>query len=128
MSVTAIVPKMQLISTGYAEMPMNGGRFRVQVERWRHDDGEEFGRVVSMEQIPDVGPYLWIPSWGATEAAETQYMVEEYEYEKAHPDPHETEWWGEHRAKQRAMMASYNEARDERAAIIRRNPVTHGRG
>ena len=124
---TVLMNKYHLVSTGYAEMPMNGGRFRVQVERYRDDEGGEWGRIVGMEQIPDVGPYLWIPSWGVTEQAETDYLVEEHEYEKTHPDPLMGEWWADHREKQRQMMTLYNEARDERAAIVKRNPVTHGR-
>ena len=124
---TVNVSKRHLIGTGYAEMPQNGRRYRFLVERYRDDDGSEWGRIASMEEIPDVGPYLWIPSWGVDSQAETDYLVEEYEYEKTHPDPLTSEWWAEHRANQRRMMARYDEARDERAAIIKRNPVTFGR-
>ena len=124
---TAIVQKQHLIGTGYAEMPHDGKRFRFHIERYRDDDGAEWGQILSMEEIPDVGPYLWIPSWGA-DASETQYLVEEHEYEKTHPDPFMAEWWSDHRTKQKQKMALYNEARDLRAEIIRRNPVSHGRG
>ena len=124
---TTIVPKVHLIGTGYAEMPQDGRRYRFHIERYRDDAGEEWGQIVSMEEIPDVGPYLWIPSWGA-DASETQYLVEEHEHEKTHPDPVMTEWWAEHRAAQKKKLAFYDEARDYRVEIIRRNPVTHGRG
>lgn len=124
---TVMVPKMQLVGQGYAEMPHDGKRYRFHIERYRDDDGEEWGQITSMEEIPDTGPYLWIPSWGA-DAAETQYLVEEHEYEKMHPDPETAEWWANHRTEQKRKMALYNDARDMRAEIIRRNPVTKGKG
>src|SRR3989304_4798254 len=103
-------------------MPQNGRRYRFLVERYRDDDGSEWGRIVSTEQIPDVGPYLWIPSWGVTEQAETDYLVEEHEDEKTPPDPITTEWWAQHRSEQRKRFNLYNELRDRRAEIIRANP------
>src|SRR4051812_38583717 len=41
-----LMNKIQVISTGYAEMPMDGRRYRFRVERYRDDDGNEWGRIV----------------------------------------------------------------------------------
>ncbi len=120
-----IMNKLKLVGSGYAEMPQNGRRYRFHIERYRHDDGTEFGRVVSMEEIPDVGPYLYIPSYGV-EADEAQHMFEEHQYEQAHPDPLEQEWLAEHRADQGRQRQRYDELRDRRAEVIRRNWRTLG--
>lgn len=117
------VRKYKLVGTGYAEMPMDGRRYRFRVERYRADDGSEWGRIVEKQEIPNVGPYLWIPSY-CHEAAEAQYLEEEAAYEKEHPHPDDVSWWGEHRAQASKTMDAYNEARDARAEWIRRNPVT----
>ena len=124
---TVVVNKRTLIGTGYVDLPVGGRRFRYHVERYRDDDGEEWGKIVSVEQIPDVGPYLWIPSYAVSSPDETEYLLQEHEYEQAHPDPQTVEWWAEHRAEQKRRMTLYDEARDARAAHIRRNPVTKGR-
>ena len=116
--------KVHLVGTGYAEMPMDGRRYRFLVERYRHDDGSEWGRIVSMEEIPDVGPYLWVPSYGVTSPAEGQYLVEEHEYEQTHPHAETVEWWAEHRAQQGRRMQHYNELRDRRAEVVKRSPRT----
>ena len=123
---TVISSKMTLISTGYAEMPADGKRYRFLIERYHNDDGSDWGRIVSREEIPDVGPYLWIPSYGATSAAEADYLREEYEYEKDHPNPGQAEWEGERQEQQARVRANYDEARDARAAYVKRNPVTKG--
>ena len=109
-----LMNKLKLIGTGYAEMPQDGRRFRFQVERYRSDDGHEFGRIVSMEEVPDVGPYVWIPSYGV-EAQEAEYMFGEWQHDQANPNPLESEWMAEHRAEQDRRMNDYNELRDERA-------------
>lgn len=121
-----LVNKMTLIGTGYAELHEGGRRWRFLVERYRHDDGTEFGQIVSKEEIPDVGPMLWIPSWGSSSPDEAQYLRDEYEHEKAHPDPGEAEWWSEHRANTALMRERYDEARDERAKRVGRNPKQFG--
>ncbi len=115
-----VVPHYTLIGTGYAEMPMDGKRYRFHVERYRHDDGTEWGRIVGKEEIPDVGPYLWVPSYGVSEAAETQYMIEEWEYEKTHPDPDQKAWIEERRHAVQKRFDLYNELRDERARLARK--------
>ena len=125
--VETYIPKHKLVSTGYAEMPMDGRRYRFKVERYVDDEGNEWGRIVDKEEIPDTGLYLWIPSYGVTEAAEAEYLTEEWEYEKTHPDPVQAAWLAEHREMQAKRMALYNEARDARVEYIRRNPVTFGR-
>ena len=121
---TVNMKKLHLIGTGVAEMPQDGRRYRFLIERYRHDDGSEWGQIVSMEEIPDVGPYLWIPSYGVTEPAEGQYLYEEHQFEKTHPDPNDVEWWGEHREKQRQQRQTYDELRDQRAKEIKASPRT----
>lgn len=123
MPVTTVLNKMKLVGTGYAEMPQDGRRFRFKVERYRTDDGQEFGRIASMEEVPDVGPYIWIPSY-CIEAAEADYMFQEWEHEQAHPDPGERDWQAEHRYRQARRMNDYNELRDERAKRVRRHSET----
>lgn len=113
------VNKLKLVGTGYAEMPQDGRRYRFKVERYLHDDGTEYGKIVEMTEIPDVGPYLWVPSYGV-EAAEAEYLSEEFEHEKANPHPKDIEWWGEHRQKARQLKESYDEAREERARHVTR--------
>ena len=115
--------KTHLVGTGYAEMPQDGRRYRFLVERYRHDDGSEYGHIVSMEEIPDVGPYLWIPSYNI-EASEADYLYEEAQYERTHPNAADQEWWAEHRANQQAKRSQYDEARDQRAKIIKQNHRT----
>lgn len=124
--VETIVPHHTLVSTGYAEMPMDGRRYRFKVERYRHDDGTEWGRIVEKEEIPDVGMYLWIPSYGVTEPAEAQYLAEEWEHEKTHPDPDRHQWLAYHREQVRRERERYDEARDERARLIKKNHRTKG--
>ena len=117
-----LMNKHKHVGTSYAEMPQDGRRFRFTIEKYRTDDGEEFGQVVSMEEIPDIGPYLWIPSWG-TESAESTYLFEEYQSEP----PRDAEYMAEHRAKQAKRMNDYNELRDERAKrIARKSKVLTG--
>ena len=122
---TVNMKKLHLIGTGVAEMPQDGRRYRFLIERYRHDDGSEWGQIVSMEEIPDVGPYLWIPSYN-TEPAEAEYLFEEAQYERTHPNPTDQEWWAEHRAQQQKQRDLYDEARDQRATIIQQNPRTLG--
>lgn len=114
--------RMRLIGRGYAEMPQDGRRYRFLIERYRHDDGTEYGHIVSMEEIPDVGPYLWIPSMGIESEDELQYLRDEFAYDSAKQD----DWWGEHRDRQKQMMERYNELRDARAARVKANPRTGG--
>jgi len=116
--VTAIVPHLTLIGTGYAELPQNGRRYRFQIERYRDDEGSEFGRIVSMEEVPDVGPYMWIPSYGV-EAAEAEYMFGEWQQEQKSPNLDDAVYLAEHRYKQAQRMNNYNELRDERAKRLR---------
>ena len=123
---TVNMNKVHLIGMGVAEMPQDGRRYRFLIERYRHDDGSEWGQIVSMEEIPDVGPYLWIPSYGVTDSAEGQYLYEEHEFEKTHPDASEQEWWEEHRERQRQQRQTYDELRDQRAKEIRQSPRTSG--
>ena len=126
--VEALVGKYKLIGVGYAEMPMNGGRMRFRVERYQHDDGSEWGRIVDSEMIPETGrPYLWIPSYGVESASEADYLREEWEHEEKNPNAEHTEWLAEHRERAKRRMETYNELRDQRAALIKRNPVTKGR-
>ena len=114
-----LMNRMKLVGTGYAEMPQDGRRYRFTIERYRTDDGQDFGRIVSMEEVPDVGPYIWIPSYGI-EASEAEYMFQEWEHERANPNPMEAEWLSEHRQEQARRMNDYNELRDERAKRVRR--------
>lgn len=123
-----IVPKHTLVGVGYAEMCQDGRRYRFKVERYRHDDGSEWGRIVERQEIPDIGPQLWIPSYGVESPAEAQYLAEEWEYEKSHPHPLDQEFWSQHRDTAKKQFTRYNELRDERAAHIKRHPVTKGRG
>ena len=123
---TVLMNKMHLVGSGYAEMPQDGKRYRYQINRWRDDSGQEWGEIVSREQVPDVGPYMWIPSYHI-EPAEAQYLQEEYEYERAHPHPIDREQLAEHRAKMQGVRTLYDEARDARAAAIKRSPRTAGR-
>lgn len=118
----AFVPTMRLVGRGYAEMPQDGRRFRFLVERYRDDDGNEWGSIVDMQEVPDVGPYRWIPSLGVESEEELQYLRDEQDYDLAK----QADWWGEHRERQRQMMERYNELRDKRAAIVRANPRTGG--
>lgn len=119
--------KVKLVGKGYAEMPQDGRRYRFEIERYRHEDGSEWGSVVSMKQIPDAGPLLWIPSWGAQDPQESDHLYQEYEYEKDHPTGSERERWGEHRERVGVMRQSYDEARDHRAELVKRNHRTAGR-
>ena len=122
----AFVKKMHLVGSGYAEMPQDGRRYRYQINRWRDDSGQEWGEIVSREQIPEQGQYMWIPSYNI-EPAEAEYLKEEYEYEREHPNPIDQERMAEHRAKMQRVRTRYDEARDARAAIIKRSPRTAGR-
>lgn len=124
---TVLMNRHHLVGTGYAEMCHDGRRYRFKVERYVDDAGEEWGRIVEQQEIPDVGPQLWVPSYNI-EAAEAQYLSEEFEHEKKNPHPLDVEWWGEQREGARRRMALYDELRDARAEHIRRNPVTKGRG
>lgn len=116
--------KIHLVGTSVAEMPRDGRRFRFHVERYRSDDGEEWGQITSMEEIPDVGTYLWIPSYGTENADETEHLRLEYEYEKANPKPQEQEWNAQRVASRATKMDWYNDLRDARAELIRRSPRT----
>lgn len=118
--------KVHLIGSGYAEMPRDGRRFRFHIERYRHDDGSEWGVITSMDEIPDVGPYLWIPSYGAENADEVDHLRQEYEYDTANPNPEQQEWNGRREQTKARKMEVYNELRDERARIIKGSPRTLG--
>lgn len=120
----AYVNKIHLIGSGYYEMPKDGRRFRFHVERYRHDNGEEFGQITSMEEIPDVGPYLLIPSWGAENADEVEHMYQELQYEEANPTPEKQDWDGGRAESRRMKFQMYDELRDERAKRIKRSPRT----
>jgi len=122
-----LMNKVRCVGVGHYEMPADGRRYRFTVERWRHDDGTEFGRIISREEIPDIGPQLMIPSYGTGSADEAQYLRDEWEHEKTHPHPLDVEFWGQHRAEAMKRLEVYNELRDARAAHINRNPVTKGR-
>ncbi len=121
-----LMNKVHLVGSGYAEMPQDGRRFRFHIERYRHDDGSEWGVITSMEEIPDVGPYLWIPSYGAENADEVDWLRDEYEYDQANPNPEEQEWNGRRQQDRTRKMKVYDELRDARAEIIRRSPRTLG--
>lgn len=118
------VKKMHLIGSGYAEMPKDGRRFRFRIERYRHDDGTEWGQITSMEEIPDVGPYLWVPSWGAENADEVEHMLDELHYEEANPTAEKAAWDGGRAESRRLKFQMYDELRDERAKRIKRSPRT----
>lgn len=118
MSVAHVVKKLTLIGSGYLELPENGRRYRFLVERYRHDDGSEYGRIVSVEEIPNVGPHLIIPSWAARDPEEAQALADEWEYEKTHPDPLEAEWWAEHRADAAKNNERYRDWIEERIQLV----------
>ena len=101
-------------------MPQDGRRYRFVIDKYRHDDGTEYGQIVSVDEIPDVGPYIWVPSWGATSPDEAEYLADEFEYERQHPHPQDVERWGEHREAQRRRRLLYDELRDKRAELIKR--------
>lgn len=119
-----LMNKLQMVGRGFAEMPMNGRRFRFEIERYKHDDGSEFGQVISMEEVPDVGEYLWIPSHGVETADEVQHLRDEYEYEKANPTDEKVDWDARRRQRKANMLNNYDEFRDVRAKLIERNPRT----
>ena len=77
-----LMNKVQHIGKGYAEMPQDGRRFRFEIDRYRHDDGTEWGVITSMTEMPDVGDYLWIPSHGVETEEEIQHLRDEYEYDQ----------------------------------------------
>lgn len=116
--------KLHFVGKGFAEMPQNGRRYRFEIARYRHDDGSEFGEVLSMTEVPDVGLYSWIPSWATRSEDEAEYLHQEQEYEKEHPHPEDVERMGEHRATQKKRMDAYNEMRDKRADLIKKNHRT----
>ncbi len=116
--------KVRLVGSGVTEMPQDGRRFRFHVDRYRHDDGTEWGVITKMEEIPDTGEYLLIPSYGVETADELQHMRDEYEYEKANPTAERQEWDGQHTERKQQLMESYDELRDHRAELIRRSPRT----
>jgi hypothetical protein len=113
------------VGTGYAEMPQDGRRYRFKIEKYRDDDGQEWGQITSMEEIPDVGPYIWIPSYG-TEAAEADYMFGEWQEEQRAGSP-ETSYLEAHRDVQSKRMNTYNELRDERAVRTTKTKLLGGR-
>ncbi len=121
-----LMNKFHLVGRGYAEMPQDGRRYRFLIERYRHDDGTEWGQIVSMEEIPDVGPYLWVPSWGADSPEEADHLHEEQTYEQEHPHPLDEEWWAQHRDVQTKRKVLYDELRDKRAQTIKQNHRTMG--
>ena len=121
-----LMNRVKLIGSGYAEMPQDGRRFRFLVERYRHEDGTEWGQIVSMEEIPEVGRYLFIPSYGAENADEADWLRREYEYERANPTPEQQEWDGRRQESKARKMEVYTELRDERAKVIKRSPRTLG--
>lgn len=118
------VPKIKLVGDGYLEVPRDGRRFRLHVKRYRHDDGSEWGVVESMEEIPDVGPMLMIPTCGAENADEIEHMRAEYDYELANPTDAEADWRGRRAQARLAKFTLYDELRDHRAKIIKRSPRT----
>lgn len=114
----AVVKKMALIGSGYLELPQGGRRYKFLVERYRHDDGSEFGKIVSMEEIPDVGPCLIIPSFAARDADEAEHMKAEYEYEQANPHPIDQAWWASHREQQATNPERYRDWVSERLNFL----------
>lgn len=115
------VPKLHHVGTSVAEMPQDGRRYRFVIEKYRHDDGSEYGEIVSMTEIPDIGPYMWVPSWGAGSPDEAQHLVAEFQHERQHPHRQDVEQWGEHRERVQKQRALYDELRDKRADLVKRN-------
>lgn len=124
--MTVLMNKVKLIGKGYAEMPQDGRRYRFNIERYRHDDGSEWGVITSMEEIPDVGEYLWIPSTGVETEDELQHMRDEYYYEKQNPSDEEADWVARRYERKTQMLDTYDEYRDRRAEVIKRSPRTLG--
>lgn len=123
-AANVLMNKVHLVGSGYAEMPHDGRRFRFHIERYRHDDGSEWGVITSMEEIPDVGEYLWIPSHGVETADEVQHLTDEYRYEEENPTDEKVDWDARRRQRKGEMLDNYDELRDARAKVIERNPRT----
>lgn len=121
-----LMNKMHLIGVGYAEMPHDGRRYRFCIERYRNDDGSEWGRVVSTEEVPEKGPYIWIPSWGTRGHDEAEHLFQEAQHEQEHPHPLDAEYLAQHREKQSRKMQRYDELREKRADLVKKNPRTLG--
>lgn len=108
------------------ELPMNGRRYAVFTETIRHDDGSATVNQWA-EPVPESSqPYFWIPSYGCVSEDEMRYMAEEFAYDQANPTDEEVEHNAQHRVRQRYRMQLYNELRDKRADLIKRNPRTLG--
>lgn len=121
-----LVRKTQEVPWGMGELPMNGRRYAVFTERIRNDDGTETVNRWT-EEVPESGqPFFWIPSFGCVSQDEMHYMAQEYAYDEAHPSQERVEWQAEHRAKKQYMMKMYDELRDKRAELIKKNHRTLG--
>lgn len=108
------------------ELPMNGRRYAVFTETIKHDDGSATVNQWT-EEVPESGqPYFWIPSFGMISEDEMRYMAEEYAYDRVNPSDAQLEHDAGRRAKKRYTMNLYDELRDKRAELIRRNPRTLG--
>ena len=123
---TVLMNKVRLVGTGVAEMPQDGRRYRFHIERYRHDDGSEWGVITSVEEIPDVGDYLWIPSYGVETGDELQHMRDEHAYEQANPPLAKQDWDAMRTAHKKQIMDGYDEMRDARAEAAKRMPRTLG--
>lgn len=121
-----IINKTHKEPVGMGELPMNGRRYAVFTETVRHDDGSATVNQWT-EEVPESGqPYFWIPSFGMISEDEMRYMSEEYAYDQANPCDAQLEFNAERRAKKRYTMNLYDELRDKRAELIKRNPRTLG--
>lgn len=117
------VQRHHLIGTGVYEEMQDGRRYRFTVEKYRDDDGEEFGRIVSQVEVPNVGPILFIPPY-AVEPGEADEMLASYEYELYNPNPLDVEHRQQHEETRSKMFAAYDEMRDARAEYITKHPAT----
>ncbi len=125
MTLTINMGKVKLVGSGYCEMPRDGRRFRFHVNRYRHDDGTEWGEILSMTEVPHTGqPYLYIPTFGAENGDEVDFLRQEFEYEQANPTAEQADWNGRRQQTRLRKMQGYNDYREQRADIIRRSPRT----
>jgi hypothetical protein len=120
MTTTVNMGKIHRIGCGYVEMPQDGRRFRFHVERFRDDEGHEWGTVLGMEEIPDVGEYLIIPSLGV-EPSELEHMEAEYRYEKANPTDQDLAWQAHRSARKAHLKEWYRDMCDQRRTEARGN-------
>ena len=128
MTTTILVNKTHSEPVGMGELPMNGRRYAVFTETIRHDDGTATVNEW-VEEVPESSqPYFWIPSFGCVSQDEMRYMSEEYAYDQANPTDAQLEFDATRRGKRQFMANLYDELRDKRAELIKRNPRTLGRG